>query len=245
MRDISDYQSVYLKESFEEYKVEYRRKQTLSCLDKYKPMNVLEIGCASDPLFQYTKNINFTIVEPGEQFIAIAREKAETLGVSVQIVHGLLEESIDELKEKYNVIVCDSLLHEIEDVPHFLSKMKQLCSEETVVHITVPNANSMHRLLGVCMGTIDSVYSQTQNNKDFQQNTVFDLKKLQDILESNGFTIIEKGDFFIKPFSHKQMYSMLKSGIITDDIIKALNDLSDYMPGFGSEIYVDCMVKAE
>lgn len=45
------------------------------------------------------------------------------------------------------LMILSSLLHKVEDSQRFLRAVFKCCTENTVVHINVPNADSIHRLL--------------------------------------------------------------------------------------------------
>lgn len=143
------------------------------------------------------------------------------------------------LDNNYDLIVCSSLLHEVEQPKKLINAITQICNDGTVVHINVPNANSMHRLLGVSMGLIHEVHDKTENNILMQQNVVFDKHSLRQIVEDNGLHVIEEGGIFIKPFSHSQMQSIYEKGIIDERVLDGLYDLAKYMPEYASEIYVN------
>lgn len=68
MRDIKNYSEKYSLHSFEEYKVQYRRKKLLEIIKAYHPKSILEIGCGNEPLFQYVEDVHFTVVEPSADF---------------------------------------------------------------------------------------------------------------------------------------------------------------------------------
>lgn len=148
-----------------------------------------------------------------------------------------------KLNDKYDFIVCSSLLHEVEEPRKLLQAIRAKCNENTVIHINVPNAKSMHRLLGMVMHILKDCHDASEANIEFQQNTVFDIFMLKNIVEEEGFRILEEGSYFIKPFSHAQMYELLNNGIINDEVLDGLNALSEFMPEYGSEIYVNCMLK--
>ena len=201
MRDIEDYSQKYLVPGFENYKVYYRRKKILEIIDKYRPKHILEIGCGCQPLFQYVKNIPFTIVEPSLEFYNNAVSMAQKCqGSHVAFFKGFFEDVASELKENYDMIICSSLLHEVESPEQLLEAIRSVCSDNTIIHINVPNANSLHRLLGKEIGILRDVQDMTQNNIDFQQHRVFDMESLVATLSKNGLKVIEQGSFFIKPF---------------------------------------------
>lgn len=242
MRDIEDYSKKYSVPGFEKYQVLYRRQKVLEVIEHFAPQNILEIGCGSDPLFQYVKNSKFTIIEPAQEFFDNAVSLAHG-DERINCFHGLFENVVKNISNDQDMILCSSLLHEVEDPDGLVRAIAQVCNKNTLVHINVPNANSMHRLLGKEMGILRSVYDFSQKNIDLQQNNVFDSNKLKRIAESNGFEVMEEGSFFIKPFTHDQMFQMMEEGIISEAVLDALYELGKYMPEFGSEIYVNCRLK--
>ena len=139
------------------------------------------------------------------------------------------------------MIICSGLLHEVSEPKRLLSAIRTICKEDTIVHIEVPNANSIHRLLGVEMNLLENIYCKSENNIRLQQNTNFDMKRLRVMVEESRMKIIEEGSLFIKPFSHEQMGKMCKCGIINEYVLDGLYNLTKYMPQFGSEIYVNCV----
>ena len=194
MRNIKSYSEKYLIPGFEKYKVLYRRKKVMEIIKEYSPKKILEIGCGNDPLFQYTEDISFTVVEPAENFYnhAVKINKAD----SNVILNGFFEDVSGQLSDKYDMIICSSLLHEVEKPDKLLKAIEKVCGEDTVVHINVPNAYSMHRLLGKEIGVLLDTHDMSRNNFDFQQNNVFDMDSLQQILCDNGFKIIGGGVFY-------------------------------------------------
>lgn len=239
MRDINDYAIKYSAQGFEKYKVLYRRKNLLEIIEKYQPKNILEIGCGYEPLFLYLRNTDFTIVEPAGEFYNHAKELiGERKGIN--LIQGFFEEVAPSLASQYDMIVCAGLLHEVELPQKLVNAIVPICNENTIVYIEVPNANSMHRLLGKEMGILADVHDFSQRNIEYQQNSVFDSNSLKAIVTECGLETVESGSLFIKPFSHAQMYEMLAAGIINEDVLDGLYELGKVMPEFGSEIYVNC-----
>jgi len=243
MRDIKDYSGKYAGQGFEQYKVSYRRRKILDVIKAYHPEKILEIGCGTEPLFQYVEEAQFTIIEPAQDFYNNAVNLAGK-DTRVRCIQGFFEEEVQRLSNDHDMIICASLLHEVEKPVRLLKAIAQVCNQNTIVHINVPNANSMHRLLGKEMKILADVHDMSENNRNFQQNNVFDKDSLSRIVTENGFDIIEDGSFFVKPFSHTQMYDMVQSGIVDEKVLDGLYALGKYMPEFGSEIYVNCRLKA-
>lgn len=241
MRDIKRYTEEYLKPDFEDYQVKYRRKRILEMLDHFPHRRILEIGCGMEPLFQYIDSKQYEkymVVEPSEVFWENAWKRAagnEKI-ICVNEYFGVSE----ELKKfGADFIICSGLFHELENPLDFLLQIHQVCGSDTVVHLNVPNANSIHRILAKYMGMIEDLHDMSKRNVLYQQNTVYDLKALEEVVEKCGFRVLEKGSFFIKPFSHRQMYQMMEYKIIDEKVLDGLYELETELSGFGSEIYIN------
>ena len=247
MRDIEDYTKQYQTDSFEmEYKVPYRKKHVRRILEKYPHDNILEIGCGKKSILASVKGFKrATIIEPSEVF---ANEARKIGGVSV--ICALLEDCVETLKtEKFDFIILSNLLHEMESQSNFLRCVHSVGSNETVVHIDVPNANSFHRLLGVKCGVCNDPHDFTERNIMLQQHTVFDAKSLEELIcetarkDGKEADICLRGSFFVKPFTNSQMAACLASGAISPEVIEGLDCMTQYMPDLGSEIYINYRLK--
>lgn len=245
MRNIVNYEEQYISTEdkaslFEQkYQVKYRQKSVVKSLQKYKHNSILEVGCAMDSQGNYIEDIKeYVIVEPGHEFLEKA--KNDLKGKAVHYVEGVMEDSVEVLKKwNYDFIIVGGLLHEVENPTLFLERLQSICNKETVVHVNVPNARSVHRLLAEKCGFIKDVHSLTDRNAQFQQHKVFDLETLSLLIQGAGGKILDQGSYFVKPFTHEQMMRCLQEGIINENILDGLDRLIEHMPDLGSEIYVN------
>lgn len=76
-------------------------------------------------------------------------------------------------------------------------------------------------------------------NKNFQQNRVFDSNSLSAIIKQEGGVVLEQGGYFVKPYTHSQMYKMIEQNIIDLKVLDGLFELGKDMAEFASEIYVN------
>lgn len=237
---IAEYEQAYSASDFEVIQARYRKKLLIELLDKTQPRHILEVGCGWETIANHWPHFDtLTIVEPGAQFAAKARtDTARHAGVTV--VEQFLEEAASQLQgQSYDLILLSSLLHEVPDPAAILQGAKALCQPHTLVHVNVPNARSMHRLLAVEMGLMPDVYTASALQKTFRQPRIFDMAQLQALSASVGFKVTESGSFFIKPFTHGQMMSLVAQGILTEQMLDGLWALTKHFPEAGSEIYVN------
>lgn len=243
MRDIETYAQNYQVSSFEDYQVIYRRKKVLEVMKQFAPKRILEIGCGLEPLFSYMDEKEYEIycvVEPSKVFF----ERACTLakGKNVICYNTFFEPTEELVSKRFDFIICSGLLHELERPQELIEDVYKISDSNTVVHFNVPNAKSLHRLIAKEMGLISNEFEFSGRNVQYQQHSVYDLDMLVKSIKKAGFQIIDSGSYFIKPFSHSQMYQMLNENIIDEKVLDGLYQLEKYIPEYGSEIFVNCRI---
>ncbi|HET9645142.1 MAG TPA: methyltransferase domain-containing protein, partial [Burkholderiaceae bacterium] len=211
-RNISRYEQAYVASDFETIQARMRKRKLLEVLGQWKPSRILEIGCGADALFKHYRDFErFVVVEPGSRFAALAQETAG--GDSrIRIVRALMEDAVSELAvESFDCIVLSGLLHEVPSCEPLLEAVAKVTKPHTRVHVNVPNARSLHRLLAIEMGLIQELHEISQLQLTLQQSRTFDAQSLASLCERCGFTVVESGSYFVKPFSHSQMAQLMTS----------------------------------
>lgn len=182
------------------------------------------------------------IAEPGELFVNNARSLSKNEKKDIAVVLGFLEDQIDTIKQmsvNFDFVILSSVLHELDDPQKMLNTIRDLCKDNTVVHINVPNANSMHRLIAIEAGLINDVHEQSAQMQKMQRRRTYDMDLLMEEIEKAGFEVVDSGSYFIKPFTHLQMQKCLDEGIINDKVLDGLEKLVKYLPEYGAGIYVN------
>lgn len=243
-RDIEKYTDTYLHHDFEDTMVQIRRKKVLEILNQYKPKHILEIGCGIQSIYDFYKDYDsFTVVEPSKYFCEVI-SKSENYNSKITIINDFVENQIDNLKTKeYDFIILSGLLHEVNEPISFLKSIKALCKNETFFHVNVPNSDSFHLLWAYKSGLIEKLGTLTPTAKNLQQNTTFNLTSLKKMVSDIGFSVIEEGSYFIKPFNHSKMSKLMEESIIDEKLLNGLYDMIEYFPNNGAEIFVNCKVK--
>lgn len=237
---ISSYEVAYSSSDFEEIQARYRKKILLTLLQEIKPKSLLEVGCGWDTIANHWQAFDqLTIIEPGKKFAEHARTSLRDVS-GVTVIEQFLEDAHSDLcKKKFDLILLSGLLHEVPDPLSMMKQIKGYCHSKTVVHMNVPNATSMHRLLALEMGIISDVYQPSALQQHLKQPRIFDIEQLKSIGIEAGFQVNKTGSYFIKPFTHQQMTDLLNQGLLTTTMLDGFWGLSKYFPNAGSEIYVN------
>ena len=238
-RDLVDYAEQYRELPFEAVQVAYRRRLVLARVAAHRPRRVLEIGCGEAPLFLDLPDVAVTVVEPAPAFAARARVLADGRS-DVTVVEDYAEGvDADSLGGRFDMVVLSCLLHEVPDPQRLLAAARSCCAPDGVVHVNVPSAHSLHRLLAVAMGLIPHPATESDTQRVMQQRTVYDAPGLEREVTAAGFTVRDRGSLFVKPFTHAQMQHLVDSGFLTPQLLDGLDALAGLLPELGSELWID------
>jgi SAM-dependent methyltransferase len=240
-RDIVEYTAAYRRLAFEPIQAAYRRKRVLAEIERHQPARLLEVGCGHAPLFTDLRNMLVTVVEPSPVFAENARQQSRQR-TDVRVVQAFIED-VPPLPDPMDMIIVSCLLHEVDDPQALLRAVRRLCSTETVVHVNVPNARSLHRLLAVAMGLISAPAEISETQRTMQQRATYDRDTLHAELERAGFAVQDGGSLFVKPFTHAQMQRLVEQQFLTPAMLDGFDRLVEFLPELGSELWVNAKVR--
>lgn len=234
-----DYEQAYDAHRFETVQSNFRKRMLLDLLRRLRPRSILEVGCGLDTFAGHWREADrFVVVEPRPGFAEKARaDMADRPEVTV--IEAYIEAAAPTLDGPFDLIILSGLLNEIADCRPLLRAVAGLAGPSTIVHVNVPNARSLHRLLAVRMGLISSVLEASEAQRAFQQPWIFTMESLTELVLSCGFSVVEKGSYFVKPFAHSQMQTLQEAGFLTPGMLEGLWGLSEDLPDHGSEIFVN------
>lgn len=223
--------------------VHYRRELLLERLDELRPESIVEIGCGSELLYADWLKRNgsprrWIVVEPAEQFAAIAR--ASKLP-NLHVIQGYFEQAVPQvmaaLSEGPDLVICSSLLHEVPSASELLKAIRSVLTASSILHVNVPNSESLHRRLAISMGLISSTKEPSERNNSLLQHKVYDMGSLREDLQSVELAVIRSGGYLIKPFTHRQMEGIASA--LGEQVLDGLFELGKKIPDLASEIYIE------
>ena len=135
--------------------------------------------------------------------------------------------------EKYDVIVMSHILEHLTDPVTALRNIKCLMHEKSILYISVPNANSIHRLVATKMELLESPDSLNQRDIDLGHQIVFHPNNFKTTVEAAGLIINHFGGVMIKPLANSQ--------ISTDwsrEMVEGFIALGDDLPELCGDIFV-------
>ena len=107
--------------------------------------------------------------------------------------------------DKYNVILANHVMEHVDDPVNVLEHIKSFLEDDGKIFITVPNANSIHRLIGVKMGLLENKFELNKSDIELGHQRVYDFNSLKDDIKKAGLTIKDSGGYNLKMVSLSQM----------------------------------------
>ncbi len=201
-----------------------------------KGRTLLELGSNAGTVTQQLLLLadELDIVEGSK--VAIERSQRE-LGSDVGNVtfHYSLWEEFAPTKKYTDIIFVRGLEHMLDPVD-FLAKIRQWLTPGGRVHIIVPNAYSLHRMIMVAQGHLKDLYEL--RDRDFQvgHQRVYDGKELTKHVKESGFTIKECRGFFLKQVSTSQMGQIAMRP--DHPFVTACYEAGKILPDYGTQLYL-------
>jgi trans-aconitate methyltransferase len=240
-RDLVDYTAQYRQLPFEPIQAAYRRRLVLQQIGACAPRTLLEVGCGELTLAAELPQTEVTVVEPSADFANGARRLVEG-SPRVTVIESTLEACADRLGS-FDMVVVSCLLHEVVDPMALLLAAKGRLSSGGVLHVNVPNARSLHRLLAMAMGLIADPAALSDTQRQMQQRATYDADSLEAVLHEAGLEVSARGSLFVKPFTHAQMQWLVDQGFMTPTMLDGFDRLVDPLPGLGSEIWCNARLR--
>lgn len=235
MRDMNKYVADFDDLPFEHIQTKYRKKKFLQNLRRFHHVeSALEVGCGDSSIFEKVKFKENYLIEPVKEFSDRLASKINTSDIVIE--NSLLENST--LAKTFDLVVLSCVLHEVSNPDEFFSKAISYLNENGIVYVDVPNAYSLHRYFAVATGHLNSIHDHTTTQKIMQQsNLVFSEASLCEYFHKFGLHVIDSGGYFIKPFHHGRMQSLIDAGQFTDADLDGFYEMGEALGKFGSEIY--------
>jgi len=152
-------------------------------------------------------------------------------------IHSFFEDFTSN--RDFDLILANHVLEHVDDPVNILNVLADKhCRADTILYATVPNAKSMHRLIGKQMGMLDSVYSLNSSDVRAGHQRVYDIESLKSHFNQSPFIITDLGGYNLKLVSLAQMEDW------SDELLNAIFEVSqDFPPDICSNIWVKAKLK--
>lgn len=204
----------------------------------FKGNTCLEIGCADGEGTKILAQSFSKIYAVDGSKKLLARAQKEIKNPKITFVHSLFETL--KLNLKFDTILLGHVLEHVQNPILVLRHIKKFLAPQGVILIDVPNANSIHRQIGVAMGLLKNLHTLNKADLSIGHQRVYDLQLLKKDTKQAGLKIKTEGGLFLKFLSNSQITQLLEKKIINPKIINAFVTLGEKYPEQAAEIYLVC-----
>lgn len=194
---------------------------------------VLELGCASGVMTRlFLEHLDhLDVLEGAKQYIDILKPE---LGDRVDFFHSLWEDF--DTERRYTDLIMAGALEHLDDPVAVLRRIQKWLDREVpaAIHLTVPNAASLHRKVGVAMGLIPSLTSLSERDHLIGHRRVYTYDLLVQHIQAAGLAVEYYEGIYLKPLPHAEMENWPL------ERINAFYEVGKELPELCAEIYIKC-----
>jgi 2-polyprenyl-3-methyl-5-hydroxy-6-metoxy-1,4-benzoquinol methylase len=165
--------------------------------------SVLEMGSGDGEitrhLFDRFKKV--TVVDASEKFLNIIRHKIKN--DCLQLVQAYFEDY--KPSSLFGTILMTHILEHLDDPVLVLRSAYSWLTEGGRAIISVPNANSLHRQIGVKMGLLPSCDSLNEQDRMLGHRRIYTPQLMEEHIKQSDFRIIKFTGLMLKNLSNRQI----------------------------------------
>lgn len=141
----------------------------------------------------------FTVIEGSDEII----RKFQPSNTKIHVTKSLFESF--NIQDKFDCLLGNHVLEHVDNPIEIMRHTRSWLKPGAVAIFTVPNAESLHRRIGVQMGLLKKLNELNEQDKLLGHRRVFTLNEFANDATKAGYAIKEIHGFMIKLVSHRQM----------------------------------------
>lgn len=173
----------------------------------------------------------YSVVEGSKEIIDAFLSKHKTK--KIELFHAYFENF--DTDKTYDAIEMGFVLEHVDDPKLVINRFKKFLKEDGTMFISVPNAKSLHRLIGHKAGLLDDMYKLSPQDMQLGHKRYFDLDILCDLVDSCNMKVTTKKGLMLKPVTGQQIQTLKWN----DAIIESLMDIGEDYPEISNCIYIE------
>lgn len=174
----------------------------------------------------------YLIVEGSPEIIEMFRRDIG-LDHRVEIEHAYFEKF--ETESRFDVIEMGFILEHVVDPALVLRRYAGFLAPGGRLMIAVPNANSLHRLIGHQAGLLADVHQLSEADVALGHRHYFDPTSLDSLLSACGLEVVDRAGLMLKPLTSAQ----IKSLDLSQDLVRAMDEVGFGLPDVCNAIFVE------
>lgn len=175
-------------------------------LKRRQDLHVLSLGIGgrtvSTTLRRELDIAEYHIIEGSGEIIAAYREA--TSPPENVIIHHARFETV-ALQGGFDAIEMGFVLEHVDDPGQILRRFRGFLKPRGILFTAVPNARSLHRLLGHAAGLLSDLYSLSPSDLELGHKRYFDAQSFEQTVTDAGYSVTERYGLVLKPLAAAQL----------------------------------------
>jgi len=197
-----------------------------------RSLRVLSLGIGGQRISQAIRDqldvAEYHILEGAADIIARYEEETSPPS-SVSIHHTYFEKA--HFEQPFDAIEMGFVLEHVDDPELILRRFRAFLKPDGILFAAVPNARSLHRLLGQAAGFMPDLYALSPYDRQLGHKRYFDAHTISQLVEKCGYTILDRYGLVLKPLTTAQLQQLALGSRIDDAFIDVGYGLPDICNG--------------
>lgn len=182
----------------------------VACLKERHGLRLLSLGIGgqtvSMTLCRDLAPSEYHIVEGSGEIIDAYR--AVTKPSADVIIHHDRFEAIVFDDHAFDAIEMGFVLEHVDDPDTILRRFRAFLKPDGLLFVAVPNARSLHRLIGHAAGVLTDLYALSGSDRELGHKHYFDSQSFEGAVDSAGYAVIHRHGLVLKPLTTAQLASL-------------------------------------
>ena len=174
----------------------------------------------------------YVIVEGSQDIIDLLRREL-TLPPQVQLERAYFEEF--ETDQRFDVIEMGFVLEHVLDPALVVRRFSRFLAPGGRLMVSVPNAHSLHRLVGHAAGLLPEVHELSQADLALGHRRYFDPESIAALLAGCGLEVVERAGLMLKPLTTAQLASLK----LEAKVVEAMDEVGFGLPELCNAIFLE------
>ena len=174
---------------------------------------------------------SYTVIE-GSPSIIEGFTNDHVLPGNISIKEGFFEKWTPD--RMFDSIEMGFVLEHVVDPALIVRRYRDFLTPDGVMHIAVPNARSLHRLLGHHAGMLDDLYALNDHDRQLGHRHYFDLASITALVQEAGLDVTASHGLLLKPLTSGQLELLS----LPDEVYEAMCIVGDELPGHCNGMYL-------
>lgn len=157
----------------------------------------------------------------------------------MRIEHALFESYTPSSTEPFDVIEMGFVLEHVDDPAVVLSRYREYLEPEGVLFVSVPNARSLHRVVGHAAGLLDDVYRLSSADHALGHKRYFDLQTITQLVNDAGFRASRVEGILVKPLTTAQLGQLS----LSPEVHRAFDAVATSLPALSNAIFIEAKAR--